>query len=167
MSITFHIKDDPLRIKDSPCLCSQMAPTWGSAYRGEIPLAKANLGDFADPMCPYCGGRGWERDAFDGHLWPACYLSNDTAAAILSVLGVRRRAVGSLYGQALDDAIAACRAALPETNAPVRAVAVRPGRGSKRVIEIGLDDEGVRDRLRRLLNVLTTAKSMGLAVVWS
>lgn len=91
MSVTFTaIKDaKPLLQKDAseyeaPCLCAQMAPSWGM----DIELSdREELRKFASPQCPLCQGSGVE-------ICPPQTLSynlaNDNAARLLSLLGLGR-----------------------------------------------------------------------------
>jgi hypothetical protein len=143
-----------------------MAPMWCAAYRGDIPIAEAHLSDHADPACRLCNGTGAEPRGFFQYIWPSLNLCQDNAASIFAVIGAKRRSAGRFHGGSMDDAIAACRAALAPENAMVRAIGIRPGVDRPRVWSPGLNDHDIQDRIRRLLTVLTTAKEIGKDVVW-
>jgi hypothetical protein len=68
-----------------PCLCAQMAPTWGQLYRHERG-DWASLRPYANHNCSQCQGTGVEEVSHD--MRPQLNFANENAEILFRVLGI-------------------------------------------------------------------------------
>jgi hypothetical protein len=139
----------------------------------------------AEAGCHWCEGSGTTHDILPEFMVD---LANDNAIALFTVLGLpcdpqdlygevpaqevadlRRRILRALNapksrarGFRDDEVLMSGPRAEPQEDGTIRLVQARPN-----WLSMGLDDEGIVDRLRRLDELLAKAQELGQGVRWS
>ena len=142
MSVTFTCPEAPRRTTRRPC-----------DFDGCCPSSR----------CGYCRD-GVEEVVTDS--LPFVNLANGNAKALLRLLGLDAH---DLYGQlAVVKDIAGVRQRITRLRNSVtaRSAAVREPRQEPRIIDVGLSDDGILERLERLDTLLAVAQQHGWSVSW-
>lgn len=139
----------------------------------------------AEAGCPWCEGSGTTHDILPEFMLD---LANDNAIALFRVLGLPVDPQ-DLYGWVQPDEVADIRRSiLGALNAPQRRAAglrsedilmtgpraeeqkdgtIRLLPSRPKYVEFGLDDEGIKDRLRRFDELLAKAQELGSGIRWA
>ena len=171
-------------------MCAQMAPRFDAQFQGEVTLdeIRGELKEFAWPECLSCKGTGvltWDVPVEGSEM----NLANTNARVLLQVAGldavdlcgsvehsdlpaVIRRLVLALNSEGTRGAFV--RETVVQPSEPGRMVPVRDGSvvrlerqgGRPEVIWGGLSDEGLVERVSRLLNLFRLAQERGSEVCW-
>ena len=190
MSVTFFIPNSPTTSTEETCMCAQMAPRFDAQFRGEVTLdeIRGELKEFAWEHCKACRGTGvmtWDEPEEGCEF----NLANTNARVLLQLAGldavdlcgsvahadlpaVVRRLVLAMNSEGTRGAFVretTVQPAVPGAMVPVRDGSIvrleRQG-GSPEVIWGGLSDEGLVERVSRLLNLFRLAQERGSEVCW-
>jgi hypothetical protein len=140
MSVTFWVIDGPVEKISQPCLCDELG---GGA------VCSCNGSGRYDAVIP--------KDSLN--------VSNATARALLRSLGVNKE---DLSGSWAADELPAIRRRIIELLNKPQALApfVVEGHVDDFLVDFGVSDERLTDRLTRLLDVIAAAQRLSTEVVW-
>jgi hypothetical protein len=135
-----------------PCLCAQMAPSWGSLFRGES-TDWASLAEHAAPGCAQCEGTGVESCSRDGR--PAVNFANENARTVASAMGLD---LGDGHGSI---ELAVFRRALLRARNVSQPAVLRAPEAGPRFYRAGYTSESLSQALGRLEELASAAQSSG------
>jgi hypothetical protein len=135
-----------------PCLCAQMAPTWGLLFRGES-TDWASLAEHAAPGCAQCAGTGTEHCSRDGR--PAVNFANENARTVAVAMGLD---LADGYGSI---ELAVFRRALIRARNVSQPAVLRAPEAGPRFYRAGYTSENLSQALGRLEQLASEAQSLG------
>lgn len=167
MGTQIYITDGPETARPEPCLCAQRAPNYADALFDGLEPHRTELAQHAEHDCRLCQGSGVEIRTSPEHMVD---LSSRNALAVLGGLMGLDPQDGRISIPEARRALMRARARDPQPHtSPARRLYGAPRTHEDGVVELrpvrlvdqGIDTDGLTSRLDRIAQLVETAAQLG------